>query len=206
MSHPNYPTKRVEVCEKCFRETLLARDGQHFETVPGPVANTMMLSFANLLTGSMYEAVPGQPIKVHRNSFVMRNLPMAKPSTAGGWQSEDIAVKIDDTFNVMMRWYHPAPFNPTTPMGALVYFHGGGWTAGSVFQKDQDTNYRNFCKAFGLMFFAVEYRLSPENPCVPTQPSRVSLAVFGCRVFTPLIFVQFPYTFRRFVCCVQTRC
>eukprot|EP01122_Echinamoeba_exundans_P006289 TRINITY_DN1736_c0_g1_i1.p1 TRINITY_DN1736_c0_g1~~TRINITY_DN1736_c0_g1_i1.p1 ORF type:complete len:400 (-),score=41.77 TRINITY_DN1736_c0_g1_i1:139-1338(-) len=164
MSHPNFPTKRVEVCEKCFRETLLARDGQHVETVPGPVANTMMLRFANLLLGSFYEVTPGQPIKVHRNSFVMRNLPTAKPATVGGWQSEDITVPIDDTVNIMMRWYHPAPFDPKVPMGALVYYHGGGWTAGSVFQKDQDTNYRNFCKAFGLMFFAVEYRLSPENP------------------------------------------
>ncbi len=172
MSHPNFPTKRVEVCQKCYHETLLARDGQHFETVPGPVANTMMLRMATLLMGSFYELTPGQPIKVNRNSFIMRNLPVAKPHTSGGWQSEDLTVPIDDHVNIMIRWYHPAPFDATTRQGALVYFHGGGWTAGSVFQKDQDNNYRNFCKAFGMHFFAVEYRLSPENPfLIPFEDS-----------------------------------
>jgi acetyl esterase/lipase len=166
MSHPNFPTRRVTVCTKCYEEALLARDGQYFETVPGPVSNRMMLYVANMLSGSFYELSPGQPIKVKRDSFVVKNLPTAKAHTADGWQSEDLTIPIDDTVSIQIRWYHPAPFNPAQAMGGIVYMHGGGWTIGTVFQADQDTNYRAFCKAFNLMFFAVEYRLSPEHSSV----------------------------------------
>lgn len=174
MSHPKFAQKRVKVCENCFRTTLLAREGVHTETVPGPVANQAMLRLANSLMGMFLELTPGQPVKVKREGFIMKVLPTAKPSIVDGIQSEDFQVTAADGAQISVRWYHPAPLDPTKTYPATFYMHGGGWTVGSVFQKDQDTNYRLFAKKLQTMFFAIEFRLSPEHPYVSEVSSQTS--------------------------------
>ncbi|HRO59940.1 MAG TPA: alpha/beta hydrolase [Burkholderiaceae bacterium] len=60
-----------------------------------------------------------------------------------------------------VRQYAPWPHHWSTPRPALVYFHGGGFTIGSV-----DTHDR-VCRVLALggdcLVFSVDYRLAPEH-------------------------------------------
>ncbi|AEG51431.1 alpha/beta hydrolase domain-containing protein [Sphingobium chlorophenolicum L-1] len=46
--------------------------------------------------------------------------------------------------------------------GAIVLFHGGGWTVGSV--DDYDHFARSLAESTRYRVFSVDYRLAPENP------------------------------------------
>lgn len=60
---------------------------------------------------------------------------------------------------IPIRVYEP---DTTPPYPALVYFHGGGWTAGSL------DAYDNVCAALtnraDCLTISVDYRLAPEHP------------------------------------------
>ncbi|MDE6125588.1 MAG: alpha/beta hydrolase [Muribaculaceae bacterium] len=71
-----------------------------------------------------------------------------------------------------------------TPL--LVYFHGGGWTIGSI------NSCSRFCAAMarnGIAVLAADYRLAPEHPfpagltdCVTSVKTAIdSLATWGCK-------------------------
>ena len=56
-----------------------------------------------------------------------------------------------------------APVAPITgPQPALVFFHGGGWVAGSL--ETHDGLCRRLCEAASCRVIAVDYRLAPEHP------------------------------------------
>ncbi|HKH05728.1 MAG TPA: alpha/beta hydrolase [Acidimicrobiales bacterium] len=46
--------------------------------------------------------------------------------------------------------------------GLLVYFHGGGWTIGSV--ETHDAGCRSLAEGAGVVVVSVDYRLAPEHP------------------------------------------
>jgi acetyl esterase len=58
-----------------------------------------------------------------------------------------------------VRTYHPAP---DTPLPLVVYFHGGGFIAGSVATVDRPC--RALANAARCVVASVEYRRSPETP------------------------------------------
>ena len=60
--------------------------------------------------------------------------------------------------DIPARLYRPANAAP----GVVVYFHGGGWTIGSV--EGYDTTLRYLAEATGVAFLSVGYRLGPEDP------------------------------------------
>ncbi len=81
----------------------------------------------------------------------------------------DIAhTKTDDAYDVPVRIFYPslpidsAEHTKPTPLPVMLYFHGGGGTAGSV-----SVYHQILCRLAnytGHIVVAPEYRLAPENP------------------------------------------
>ncbi len=67
-----------------------------------------------------------------------------------------------------VRQYRPEVIAPSHPgqmdamAGALLYFHGGGWTIGDI--ETHDVLCRALCAGAGCAVFSVDYRLGPEAP------------------------------------------
>jgi len=65
---------------------------------------------------------------------------------------------------IAIRIYTP---QGRTPMGVLVYFHGGGWVLGNL--EGHDAVCRSLANGAGCLTVAVDYRLAPEHqfPAAP---------------------------------------
>ena len=70
-------------------------------------------------------------------------------------------VNIERTGGASVRLHHPNLTNHT-PVGALLWIHGGGYTGGFAVMDD------HFCRGvsaeLGIVVAAVEYRRAPEHP------------------------------------------
>ncbi len=89
---------------------------------------------------------------------------------------EDVAVVADRTIpgavgDLPIRVYRPAGLGgvpgaagsePGDPPGVLVFFHGGGWSIGSI--ETHDAVCRALANGAGILVVSVEYRLAPEEP------------------------------------------
>jgi acetyl esterase len=62
------------------------------------------------------------------------------------------------SYKIPIRVYQPG----SAPTGVLVYFHGGGWTLGSIDEFDSLT--RTIAKRANVTVLSVDYRLAPEFP------------------------------------------
>jgi len=60
-----------------------------------------------------------------------------------------------------VRIYTPIGAQPGA-LGAMIFFHGGGWVAGSL--ETHDGVCRRLSNASGFRVIAVDYRLAPEHP------------------------------------------
>ncbi len=60
--------------------------------------------------------------------------------------------------DIPIRLYTP---EGNGPFPILVYFHGGGWVAGSV--DTHDLGCRRLCRDVGCLVLSVDYRLPPEH-------------------------------------------
>jgi len=61
--------------------------------------------------------------------------------------------------HIPVRLYRPTS---SATLGLLVYFHGGGWLAGSL--DTHDDACRRLANAAGMAVLSVGYRLAPEDP------------------------------------------
>jgi acetyl esterase len=95
------------------------------------------------------ESTPGQ---------VRANLAAAFRKTFGAID-EVHSVEDADANGVPVRIYRPAETDAAST--ALVYFHGGGFVAGSV--EVYDPLARAFARRAGCVVISVDYRLAPEN-------------------------------------------
>ena len=79
---------------------------------------------------------------------------------SGAGRAEDVyAIGDLDADGVPVRVYRPSPDDG---LPVVVYFHGGGWTIGSV--DVYDTVTRALANAANAIVVSVEYRLAPEHP------------------------------------------
>jgi acetyl esterase/lipase len=60
---------------------------------------------------------------------------------------------------IAVRTYRP---DAPEPLPVVVYFHGGGWSVGSL--DSVDAVCRALANAAGMLVASVDYRLAPENP------------------------------------------
>jgi acetyl esterase len=67
-----------------------------------------------------------------------------------------------DGRTITMRQYSPRPHGWAEPMPALLYFHGGGFTIGSIDTHDRIC--RMLAADADCLVFSVDYRLAPEHP------------------------------------------
>ncbi len=61
-----------------------------------------------------------------------------------------------------VRQYAPREHSWADPMPALLYFHGGGFTIGSI--RTHDRLCRVLAKGADCLVYSVDYRLAPEHP------------------------------------------
>jgi acetyl esterase len=63
---------------------------------------------------------------------------------------------------IACRVYRPFGSEASETLGAIVWYHGGGWVIGSV--DGSDRTCRSLANASGCAVVSVEYRLAPEDP------------------------------------------
>ncbi len=90
-----------------------------------------------------------------------RSAPILEISSAPMFSVEDIAVPVRDGAPIRARLYQPVESNWAEPAPALVYFHGGGFTVGSV--DTHDALCRMFARDGQCVVLSVDYRLAPEH-------------------------------------------
>ena len=74
-------------------------------------------------------------------------------------EARDFKVPVDNG-NITVRVYWPEEIKRTL-LPALIWFHGGGWTIGSM--KSMDSVCRYLCHEAGVVVINVDYRLAPEH-------------------------------------------
>jgi acetyl esterase len=71
----------------------------------------------------------------------------------------DHAVPVDGD-EILLRAYRPSDL---VPLPGHLTLHGGGWKAGSIFERVSDAICRQRCVEANCVVLAVEYRLAPEH-------------------------------------------
>src|SRR6202795_1010822 len=62
---------------------------------------------------------------------------------------------------IPLRLYRPAGVPVATPLGVLIFFHGGGWVIGDL--ETHDVLCRQLTAESGVSVVSVDYRLAPEH-------------------------------------------
>lgn len=73
---------------------------------------------------------------------------------------ENLTVAARDGYDIPVRLYAPREASWAEPLPLLVYFHGGGFTVGSV--NSHDPLSRLLCMQADCMVLSVDYRLGPQ--------------------------------------------
>jgi acetyl esterase len=69
--------------------------------------------------------------------------------------------RLGSTGHITLRIYSPLGA-PSRVLPGILFFHGGGWVAGSL--ETHDGLCRRLCNETGCRVIAVDYRLAPEHP------------------------------------------
>ncbi len=90
-----------------------------------------------------------------------RSAPILEIASAPMFSVEDIEVPVRDGAAIRARLYFPIEPQWAEPLPALVYYHGGGFTVGSV--DTHDALCRMFAHDAHCAVLSVDYRLAPEH-------------------------------------------
>jgi acetyl esterase len=91
-----------------------------------------------------------------------KSAPILEIASAPMFAVEDLPVPTRDGATIRARLYQPAEPSWAEPAPALVYYHGGGFTVGSV--DTHDALCRMFARDGRCAVLSVDYRLAPEYP------------------------------------------
>lgn len=94
-----------------------------------------------------------------RNTYRAGRLP-TQPVAPSGVLARDFELECADGHSLPVREYRPAGRDTTARLGALVFFHGGGWVVGD--RDTHDVLCRMLCHHGGIAVYNVDYRLAPE--------------------------------------------
>jgi acetyl esterase len=89
-----------------------------------------------------------------------KSAPILEIASAPMFSVEDLHVPTRDGATIRARLYQPVEPSWAEPSPALVYFHGGGFTVGSV--DTHDALCRMFARDGKCTVLSVDYRLAPE--------------------------------------------
>jgi len=87
---------------------------------------------------------------------------------------------------IPVRIYHPND----EPRGIYIYFHGGGWTTGSI--DDVEPHCAHVCADADVTVINVGYRLAPENPFPAAVDDAFAVLVWADRNRKDLAFASAP--------------
>ncbi len=90
-----------------------------------------------------------------------KSAPILEIASAPMFAVEDLHVPMRDGARIRARLYHPFEPSWAEPQPALVYYHGGGFTVGSV--DTHDALCRMFARDARCCVLSVDYRLAPEH-------------------------------------------
>ena len=82
------------------------------------------------------------------------------PGTIPVGGARDTLLAVDDGA-IALRTYSPLGI-PVRTLPGMLFFHGGGWVAGSL--ETHDGLFRRLANESGCRVIAVDYRLAPEHP------------------------------------------
>jgi acetyl esterase len=125
-------------------------------TMPlNPKIEQVLTMIERVRRAPMHELTPQQARAAYEKSAPILDL-----SPAPLHHVEDLQIPTRDGASVRARFYQPYAPSWTDPAPALVYFHGGGFTVGSV--DTHDALCRMFARDAACMVLSVDYRLAPE--------------------------------------------
>jgi acetyl esterase len=90
-----------------------------------------------------------------------KSAPILEIPSASMFAVEDLAVPTRDGTTIRARLYQPVEPSWAAPAPALVYYHGGGFTVGSI--DTHDALCRMFARDGQCVVLSVDYRLAPEH-------------------------------------------
>ncbi|WGS48172.1 alpha/beta hydrolase [Paraburkholderia sp. D15] len=90
-----------------------------------------------------------------------KSAPILEIASAPMFSVDDLPVPTRDGATIRARLYQPVEPGWAEPSPALVYFHGGGFTVGSV--DTHDALCRMFARDGRCAVLSVDYRLAPEH-------------------------------------------
>ncbi|MEX3760488.1 alpha/beta hydrolase [Paraburkholderia phenoliruptrix] len=90
-----------------------------------------------------------------------KSAPILEIASAPMFAVEDLRIPTRDGATIGARLYHAQAPSWAEPAAALVYYHGGGFTVGSV--NTHDALCRMFARDGKCAVLSVDYRLAPEH-------------------------------------------
>lgn len=90
-----------------------------------------------------------------------KSAPILEIASAPMFSVDDLRVPTRDGATIRARLYFPVEPGWAEPVPALVYYHGGGFTVGSV--DTHDALCRMFARDGRCAVLSVDYRLAPEH-------------------------------------------
>lgn len=96
------------------------------------------------------------------------------------------AVIPTETGGIPVRTYHPS----AEPSGLMVYYHGGGWTIGTI--DLFDATVRRLALKTGCAIVSVDYRLAPEHPFPAAVHDAVSAVRWASSQAVQLVGKEVP--------------